>query len=377
MRIVHITTVHDPFDTRIFEKMCGSAVAAGCDVTLVAPHVREEKIAGVNVLPIRTHSNRIARATLGVREAIHVAKQVKSDIYHVHDPEVLLGVGALRRVGVVVYDMHENMAASIKHKEWISPWLRPIGAYLWTRLERKLLDGLPVIYAELSYKEDYPWVESGEFVLNMPTIERFTSLQGTSRIGNKIVYVGAVTAARGSLVTMQAIELLNQQNFDVEFLCIGQVSESHRVELQEYAQRSKIDNVSFKGRLRASEAWSLASTCQVGLATILPLPNYINSYPTKLFEYMAMGLPVVASDFPLYRKIVETHGCGICVDPENPIEVANAVRMLLENPERAKQMGQRGQNAVMLHYRWDLEAEKLLKFYDRVLAGRKAGSVAP
>lgn len=371
MKIVHITTVHDPFDTRIFEKMCQAAAKAGCEVTLVATHDREEVASGISIRPIRRRNNRLARAIFGVREAVALAKHIKADIYHIHDPELLLGITALRRSGKVVYDMHENVSASIRHKVWMSPWIRPIVAKAWSLLERILLSNIPVIYAELSYAVDYPWVRQFEFILNMPKIEKFSQVAEAATKSRKVVYVGAVTEARGSLITMQAIRLLNEASSDIQFVCIGPASKEHFATLQELAHKYRLTNITFTGRLRANEAWSLASTCQVGLATVLPLPNYVNSYPTKLFEYMAMSMPVVASNFPLYRGIVEKHECGICVDPECPEEVAEAIRILLDNPSLAKQMGYRGKVAVTSKFRWEIEADKLLAFYSLLLNARE------
>jgi glycosyltransferase involved in cell wall biosynthesis len=88
---------------------------------------------------------------------------------------------------------------------------------------------------------------------------------------------------------------------------------------------------------------------------------------------MAIGLPVIASNFPLYRDIVEGSGCGVCVNPEDPREVADAIKMLMENPALAEEMGVKGKQAVFERYRWDVEASKLAKFYERVFRARPRG----
>lgn len=372
MKIVHISTVHNPFDTRIFEKMSATAVAAGFDVWLVARHPRAETVDGVRIVPLRTRRNRLARATLGVSEAITVASSIDADIYHLHDPELLLGAGRLKSRGAVIYDMHENVAASVMHKEWLSRGLRPIVAAAWRILERRMLSALPVIYAELSYQKDYPWIRSTEFVLNMPAVERLISVPSAGRVTGRVGYIGTVTAARGSLVALKAIGLLKQSGLDVEFWCIGPASPDHMDQLEALRSRLGLNRVKFTGRLRAEEAWAMAASCQIGLATVLPLPNYVRSYPTKLFEYMALGLPVIASDFPLYREIVERHECGICVDPTRPEAVAGAIRKLMENPDAASAMGLRGRKAAQTNYRWEIEGRKLLKFYEHVRAAHGA-----
>jgi glycosyltransferase involved in cell wall biosynthesis len=202
----------------------------------------------------------------------------------------------------------------------------------------------------------------------MPKSEQLAKLKGDFTAGGKVVYVGTVTPARGSMVTLQAFDVLSRKSMGVEFICIGPVSESHLAELEEYVSRKQLRDIRFVGRLRSSEALALASECSIGLATILPLPNYVESYPTKLFEYMALGLPVITSNFPLYREIVEVENCGICVDPEDPQEIADAIQRLIDDPELAIEMGKRGRAAALRSYRWDIEADKLLDFYRRVLS---------
>ena len=102
---------------------------------------------------------------------------------------------------------------------------------------------------------------------------------------------------------------------------------------------------------------------RVGLVLCHPAPNYLEALPNKLFETMAAGVPVVASDFPLWRGLVQGSGCGIVVDPLDASAVARAIRRLLENPEQAEAMGRRGQEAVRMRYNWAGEAEKLLALY--------------
>lgn len=106
---------------------------------------------------------------------------------------------------------------------------------------------------------------------------------------------------------------------------------------------------------------------KVGVVTLHPTPNYFESLPIKLFEYMSAGIPVVASNFPLWEDIIEDNNCGICVDPLKPKEIADAIRYLLEHSEEAKEMGENGRKAVEEKYNWETESEKLLQVYRRLL----------
>ncbi|MEW6608434.1 MAG: glycosyltransferase [bacterium] len=105
---------------------------------------------------------------------------------------------------------------------------------------------------------------------------------------------------------------------------------------------------------------------EVGIVCFLPEPNHINAMPNKLFEYLSCGLPVIASNFPLWKEIVEGNNCGICVNPLNPRDIAQAIEYLMEHPDEAKQMGENGRKAVEERYNWELEEERLIGLYKKL-----------
>lgn len=370
LKIVHITTVHDPFDTRIFEKMCKSLVERGHNVQLIARYPRRETVEGIEIIPLRRRRGRLQRATFGVSEAVRLARKLNPDVFHLHDPELLVGARILRSTGPVIYDMHEYVPASIQHKEWLNRGLRGAVYTIWRILERPLLKGLSVIFAERSYSKHYDWLEDTEVVLNLPRVEQLFSVGCLDRRADRVVYMGSVTAERGSMNMLEALRILQSRGVDVEFVCIGPISARHEGELRGYVRKHNVNRVNFKGRLRAEEAWRLAATGRVALATVLPLPNYVESYPTKLFEYMALAIPVVASAFPLYRDVIDRHECGFCVDPEDPVAIADAIGTLLSQPRLAELMGQRGRIAVT-DYSWEPEMDKLERLYRRLAVEAK------
>lgn len=104
-----------------------------------------------------------------------------------------------------------------------------------------------------------------------------------------------------------------------------------------------------------------------GLVCFQPAPNQINAMPRKMFEYMAASLPVIASNFSLWKEIIEGNKCGICVDPLNPKEIAKAIDYLIEHPQDARRMGENGRKAILEKYNWENESVKLLNLYDKLV----------
>src|SRR5204863_980478 len=95
---------------------------------------------------------------------------------------------------------------------------------------------------------------------------------------------------------------------------------------------------------------------RVGIVLYHPDPSHVEAYPNKMFEYMAAGLPVFASDFPLWCQIVDDTGAGLVADPLDPASIASAIDYLLTHPDEAQAMGRRGHAAVLKRYNWEAEA---------------------
>ncbi len=370
MKIVHITTVHRPFDTRIFQKQCKSLSRSGYEVVLIAPHDREEDVDGVKILPIQKKSNRLVRVFAGSLCAMTLARKEKADLYHVHDPELLLIGKLLHFAGHrVIFDMHENFPKAVLSKTWIRPKIRPAISGVLRFFEGLLLSGLPVVFAETSYAKDYPRICQKVDVLNFPDVSCFFRHPDQKHSFPAVGYIGGVTTERGITVTLEALKILKREGLNVFFECVGPCfDKAVEVETRFAADGELKDLVRFHGYMNVVDGMQIMGKCHVGLAILKNVPNYLESYPTKMFEYMALGLPVIVSNFPLYQQIVEEEQCGICVDPHNPQEVASAIRFLLEQPDKAKMMGARGRKAVMEKYCWDKEFVKLAEFYDLLIA---------
>jgi len=370
-KVCVMTSVHPPFDVRIFYKECRTLAHAGYDVTLVVPHERDEVLDGIQIKAVSKPINRKERFLKTRRNVFNTALEINADIYHLHDPELLPFASRLKRKGsIVVFDMHENLPRAVLSKTWIRAEWRSIIAKAVRCGEKILLKNIPVIYAESSYKNDYPWISCFQDVLNMPDITAISHIDKSQKNDMFTVgYVGGVSEVRGSLMMLAAIKKLQAIGYSVRFDCIGPVSNKHLHQLESFIKDNKLENVNLHGYIIPKQAWQLIARSHVGLAVLKPIPNYIESYPTKMFEYMALGIPVITSSFPLYRRVVEDNKCGFCIDHDQPEQLAEAIEWIINNQEEAQLMGINGLNAARTKYNWDIEGEKLLDFYKK-LSGR-------
>lgn len=362
---MHVTSVHVWSDTRIFHRMCRSLAGRGWQVLLVAPGNESRRVESVDVVGIRTPGWRVLRALIGGYRAVSTARKLDGDIYHLHDAELLLWAWLLRRTGrPVIYDMHEFVPAAISTRRWIPSFARRLLAASWRGFEKLALRDTPVVFAETSYSRHYPWIRRSVVVLNLPDVQALISLNPAKATHNRIVYVGAVSASRGSVVTLKAIRILQDRGVDVEFDCVGRASPEHGKLLEQLASQWSLKGVRFHGYKPPVDAWRIASGAAAGLAVLEPAPNYVESYPTKIFEYMALRLPVIVSDFPLYRDVVQGNDCGTCVAPGDAVALADAIGRLVADPRSASRLGDNGRNAVLEKYRWEPQLEVLESFYD-------------
>jgi glycosyltransferase involved in cell wall biosynthesis len=242
---------------------------------------------------------------------------------------------------------------------------KPLSA-IYRIIERLALNQFDVVFAENSYARDYPWVRKHMTVLNLPDVGLLQGLNDGSKFPNFTVgYIGGGTEERGVVSVAHALQKLRARGAEFEYQCIGPMNATV---LGNETFNDGINEgwISAPGRMSGTDGWKIISRCHVGVALLQPIPNYVDSWPTKMFEYMAMGLPVIVSNFPLYRDVVERHECGICVDPMDTTAIAEAIDYLANHPEEAKRIGDNGKAAVQ-QYNWNNEEAKLVALYGELI----------
>lgn len=363
LRVAHLTSVHAPLDTRIFHKECKTLVSAGYIVTLVAPGESDEMVDGVRIRAVPKASRRLARMTKSVWAVYRAALREHCDIYHFHDTE-LIPVGLLLRLQGkrVVYDVHEDLADDLLMKDYIPRAVRRTVAGLANGLAL-LASGAfhAIVAATPAISRRFPKRKT-VVVHNYPSTSDLSSAQPAPYEGrpNRVVYVGEINRIRGidEMVKAMANAALPD---DVKLVIAGSFDEPALAE--KAAALEGWERVDFRGWIPRSQALDLIQNARIGLVLFHPLPALLQSLPTKLFEYMSAGIPVIASAFPLWREVVGDVRCGILVDPLDPGAIGGAIDYLLRNPREAEEMGRRGREAVLRKYNWERESGNLLRLY--------------
>ncbi len=344
---------------------------AGYRVSLLAPHLSEETVDGVEITPILGVSDRLARRerfTRGIPELYHAARRLQADLYHFHDPE-LMPVGIVLKLTTdakMIYDVHENHAKKILAREWIPTPLASLTSLATKALETltaSLVDGIVAVTEHIAVQ--FPG-EKTCVVKNYPALPAGALTVGRERDhqdNHDLIYTGGFTNHRGLVQIVEALQYVETPG--TQLILLGKAIDR---EAEETARELPgFHHVDYRGMLPYDEMYRHLEMAAVGLVCNQPVHDYHLAQPTKLFEYMSAGLPVVASDFALWREIVEGNNCGVTVDPTSPRQIADAIDLLLNRPDLRRRMGENGRRAILERYNWEIESQKLLGLYEEVL----------
>jgi len=362
--ICHVTSAHPEGDIRVYHKMCVS-MANEFKIVLIIPNAKNRTEDNVEIIGFNTSfKSRFDRITQAPKQILQLALSVSADIYQLHDPELLRIAPSLKKKSgaKVIFDSHEDVPKQISNKSWIPRFFRPLISKTYAVYEAnacKKIDGVisvtPIICNR--FRKINP---NTEMIANYPNNVKFQKAGGITKIKNAICYIGGLSQTRGILELVKALEYC-----DAELHLAGRF-ESQELEIQARSLKGW-NQVNYYGHVSREKISEIMALSNIGMVTLHPTPSYIEAYPIKLFEYMSAEIAVLASDFPLYRALVEKYDCGCFVDPINAEKIGETIQKMLSKPELTKKQGVNGYQAVLKEYNWSNEKKKLISFYEKTL----------
>ncbi|MBN1381613.1 MAG: glycosyltransferase family 4 protein [Deltaproteobacteria bacterium] len=364
IKIVHLTSVHKMLDPRIFLKECITLKNNGYDVTIVAPYDRDVCIEGVNIKAVQHPQNRFNRMTKTIYNVYKTARRERANLYHFHDPELII-IGLLLKCEgkKVIYDIHEDVPNLILEKEWIGPYpLRKFISMIMTALEKiaaRTFNAIVTVTPEIASR----FLPAKTIILRNYVSLRYIDeidLQSIEKSRPVVIFHGTISKTRGIKEIIQSIGQLKGQ---AELWLFGKWANQ---ELQkECSSLEGWQYTNYFGRKDITEIYGYLKLADIGLHILYNLPHYKGGSATKAFEYMACSIPFITTDNPRNREIYE--GCSLYVNPMDASDIVDKITKLLNSDQLRQEMGQRGRQLAETRFSWEKESEKLIELYNRVM----------
>lgn len=357
--VMHLTTAHPRDDIRIFHKMVRHLHFDGFSTCLaVSDGLGNAVQDGIDIFDVGKKSNRFLRFLLTPLSLFLLVNRKKPIFVHFHDPDFIIMGYILSLMGYkVVYDVHEDIPRQILAKTWLPSQLRKYISIAFEYLESLLSKQFyGVITATEHISERFVQYNGNvKTVKNYPILKEF-GYSSSQRKERTLCYIGSISEGRGIIELLETLELLP----DYELVIAG--SFESQATKDKVTSMKSWERVDYRGRIGREDISTLLSECSIGIVTLHPLPNYLDSLPIKMFEYMASGLPIVASNFPHWLSLVEGNNVGLCADPLNVYDIKKKVILVNSNLNKYKN---NGINVTKLKYSWEKEYEKLKSIYEK------------
>lgn len=368
--IIHFTTVHPRDDSRVRSKELATlAKEFGDDVSFYVQDGLGDEIDpqhGYKVVDTGPQLPRVSRMTLGGWRMVRAVARARPAVAHFHDPELLPWAILLRLFGIkVVYDVHEDMPRQVRHNPGLpalAQRLLPPFVSLAEWIGARLISGLvtPTVVIENRFP-----AKKTILVRNFPLLGELNTPDARPMAERPLqfTYVGSISEVRNIYGMIRAVAGLPDPNARLRLAGTFANADTERraKEMPEWA------SVQFDGWTSRKGVARVLADARAGLVVLQPVEHEMVTLPIKLFEYMAAGLPVISSDFPLWREIVEGAQCGLLVDPLDINGMTNAMQWIIDHPAEAQAMGERGYAAVQDRLNWDAEGATLIAFYRKHL----------
>ena len=346
IRVLLLSTVHQPNDPRIAGK--------------IAPVLAENYAVFRPTFPlIKQLVWRIIRLQPLVFRHFW---RFRPHIVHIFVPELLPLAFVFKWLGAeIIYEVQENLYQKFPTKTYNRGWfLEQLFAYFDRRARRHF----HFVFTEKAYLKEYQnLAKPYEIVHNFADL-KWTKTPLPHSTTPDFFYAGVISTDRALDTVMAALALAKTQYPTIRLHLFGQVP----AQLENIPHYFEVkENLIFYGYQSQETAFQKAQTCRAGIALLKPVGDYLDSYPSKLFDYMALGLPVIVSNFPLYQTLTNFKDYGFYTSPYDEKQLAEILIWLIEHPDKAQKMGKNGRQSVENQYNWPAEATKLLALYEKLI----------
>ena len=371
--VCHFTTAHTGLKSRSFHRELIPLAECGINVRYVAPMTPTDGRGGVEFVTLPARKSRLRR-TLAAPALLRTLLRADADLYHFQDPELLPIAFALKLLfrKRVVYDAYEDFPSMMANKRFLPRILRRAAAKVIDCAERqaaRCFDG--VITADaLTLRRLARHGKSRKLVFyNFPNLDFFPPPKPhTERFD--VVYRGGLSERAGLYVLLEAMRFLAARGRPARLLLIGYFDDAAaEQELRNRIRASGLaSSVVIRRRLDHEQMAEALSEAHIGVSPLLPIPKFLRNIPVKIFEYWACGLPVVASALPPILPFFRHAEAGFLYSATSSMQLADAIGWLLDHPDVAARMGERGRDLVTQRFNNRSEVRKLHRFCARIAA---------
>ena len=377
MNIVIVTSIHPDFDARIWKHATG-LVEKGLNVTLVCPWDVDSGsvVGGVKLLTFQRVRRRWQRPIIiPIKVLLRLTRVLKStDIIHFHDIDLLPWMSVLSLFKSVVYDVHENYSDEMLVRNWIPKMFRrPLSVSVL--YAERIFSGIikNVVLVTSAQKSTF---RSNK--LNILLLYNYASLALRDHIvanysirPNAVIFLGSQYPENGSLLYLDIVEQASRKGIPVKFYAVDRFgSEKLRSQYLEAIANKEIGEwIELLPNLRPDKIMDYLNKATIAINPVLRVKKQLNAINTKLFEFMAAGLPIISSDLPYIKEIFEKSRCGILAQPEASSTFVDQIEYLANNKKLANEMSQSGVSSFITSYSWESQVDDLVKYYRNILNG--------
>lgn len=359
----------DILDARSFYKEGRTLLHSGYDVYILGLYSKDETVNGIKLIGFKSYKKRPFKFFATNYQIFLRSLKEKADVYHFHDLDFVPWAVILKILtrSKVIYDIHEAYPEYMLIKSYIPKILRKIISVLVYIMEHVAIQYFDAIAPNDNYIAHGFNHKNNIVIFNFPTLDFFkckNSIPWNDRPYD-LFYHGSLPKYHFEAM-MNIAEKLNSENIKNKW---GIVTNDKSILVwakQEIEKRKLNSNFEFLPYIDYLNVSNYLSMAKIGIIPLPPFKKFFKNIPLKMFEFMGCGLPVILSDLPPSRQFIHGENCAVAVEPNNIDEYVKAIKLLLNNPEKAIEMGDNGKRLVFEKYNWSIEEEKLLRLYEKL-----------